>query len=341
MSGLRQLREVQGLTQVELAQLAGVSRQLLGAAESGRNLPAVDAALRIAAALGVSVEEAFGGTPAALQPVRLVDEATTGTPLRVARVGEMRIAIPLGDLTGRGFFVLADGVASEEGVRLLPGAQVDGLVVAGCDPALGIAEALLTRHGRNRLIAVYQSTGRAVRLLAEGLVHGVLVHGPDGALPAAPVPVRRWRLAAWQVGIAFAPELGHPSLEAFATGAIELAQREETAASQQALLRALRQLREEPSAAGPLVAGHLEGARRTTITRAAAVSIEPAAQAFQLGFLPLETHVVDLWIDERWHDHGGIGPLIELLRSARFRDRVSLVGSYDLSGAGTELEQAA
>jgi transcriptional regulator with XRE-family HTH domain len=339
MSQLRKLREAHGLTQAELARLAGVSRQLIGAAESGRHLPAVDAAIRIAAALDVSVEEAFAGTRSALAPVQLLAEVTPGTPLRVARVGDVRIAIPLGDLSGRGFFSVADAVASREGVRVLPGAHIDGLVVAGCDPALGIAEALLSHLGPKRLIGLYQSTGRAIRLLRDGLVHGVLVHGPEDALPSAPIAVRRWRVASWQAGIAFAPELGHPTLEALVAGEIELAQREAAAASQQALVRALAQLGGTPPP-GPLVSGHLEGARHTAITRGAAVSMEPAADAFGLGFFPLETHVVELWIDRGWQDHGGVAPLIELLGLARFRDRVSVFGGYDLSGAGTALEAA-
>jgi transcriptional regulator with XRE-family HTH domain len=338
VSRLRELREAHDFSQAELARLAGVSRQLVSATESGRHFPAVDAALRLAAALGVSVEELFGGSDGGMGPVRLVDEAAAGTPLRVARVGDIRIAVPLGDPSGGGFFSVADAVAEENDVRLLPGAQLDGLVIAGCDPALGIAEALLAQHGGNRLIAVYQSTGRAIGLLSEGLVHGVLVHGPEGALPRPPVAVRRWRVGAWQAGIVFAPELGHPSLETLAAGDVELAQREETAASQQALRRALTEVHAEPPV-GPIVPGHLEGARRTVIGRGAAVSMEPAADAFHLGFLPLETHVVDLWIDERWHDHGGVPRLIELLRSARFRERVAAIGSYDLSQSGTELDE--
>ncbi|HZO62499.1 MAG TPA: helix-turn-helix domain-containing protein [Gaiellaceae bacterium] len=341
MVRLRELRQARGLSQAELAGLAGVSRQLVGAAESGRHFPAVDAALRIARALGASVEEVFGGAETEEEaPARLVDGAPPGAPLRVARVGGERVAVPLGDPGGRGFFSLPDGVAGEDGaVRVLPGAQLDGLVVAGCDPALGIAEALLGSHGANRLVAVYESTGRAVALLAERLVHGALVHGPEGALPEPPVPVRRWRVGAWQAGIAYAPALGHPSLEALTAGGIELAQRDETAASQQALRRALLGLHAEPPP-GPIVGGHLEAARRTSIGGGAAVSMEPAAEAFRVGFLPLETHVVDLWVDERWRDHAGVALLVDVLRSARFRERVAALGSYDLTDAGTELEPA-
>lgn len=337
MHRLRELREQQGMTQAELALAAGVSRQLVGAAESGKHLPTVDAALRLAESLGVAVEDVFGRRPRTTDPVRLAGTAAAGTPLRVARVGEARVAVPLGDLGGRGFFAVADGVVSEDGVRVLPGAEVDGLVVAGCDPALGIAESLLAHRRRNRTIALYQSTGSAIELLTQGLVHGVLVHGPEGALPTPPLPVRRWRVGAWQVGIAFAPELGRPSVERLVGGDVELAQREETAASQEALRRALAALG-APSPVGPIVEGHLDGARRTAITRGAAVSMEPAANVFGLGFSPLETHVVDLWIDARWEGHPGVGHLVELLGSEQFGSRVALVGSYDLSAAGVELE---
>jgi molybdate-binding protein len=66
--------------------------------------------------------------------------------------------------------------------------------------------------------------------------------------------------------------------------------------------------------------------------------MEPAANVFGLGFSPLETHVVDLWIDARWEGHPGVGHLVELLGSEQFGSRVALVGSYDLSAAGVELE---
>ena len=50
-SHLKQHRARLDLTQAELAMRAGVSRQLVGAAEVGRNLPRVDAAIALAAAL--------------------------------------------------------------------------------------------------------------------------------------------------------------------------------------------------------------------------------------------------------------------------------------------------
>ena len=61
-------RRVQlGLTQTELAASAGVSRQLVAAVEAGVNTPAVDAALRLAQALGCSAEDLFEAAPAPAQ----------------------------------------------------------------------------------------------------------------------------------------------------------------------------------------------------------------------------------------------------------------------------------
>ena len=54
----------------------------------------------------------------------------------------------------------------------------EGLVVAGCDPALGIAEALLLPLATRRLVGFSVSTGEALKALRAGNCHGALVHGP-------------------------------------------------------------------------------------------------------------------------------------------------------------------
>jgi putative transcriptional regulator len=52
-------RAVRDLTQAELAELAGVTRRSINAIETGRMVPSVLLALRIARALDVRVEELF------------------------------------------------------------------------------------------------------------------------------------------------------------------------------------------------------------------------------------------------------------------------------------------
>jgi len=57
---VRRRRRAQRLTQAELAAAVGVSRQTVIAVEQGDYAPSVHLALRIARALGATVEELFG-----------------------------------------------------------------------------------------------------------------------------------------------------------------------------------------------------------------------------------------------------------------------------------------
>src|SRR5260370_18478675 len=57
---LAQARTARSLTQTELARRAGISRQALGAIESGAYHPGVAIAIRIARELGTTVEALFG-----------------------------------------------------------------------------------------------------------------------------------------------------------------------------------------------------------------------------------------------------------------------------------------
>ena len=58
-SSLKQVRKAAGYTQAQLAQLRCVSRQTIIATERGDYAPSVYLALRIARALGTTVEEIF------------------------------------------------------------------------------------------------------------------------------------------------------------------------------------------------------------------------------------------------------------------------------------------
>ena len=56
-------RAMKDLTQAELAELAGITRVSVNAIEGGRMVPSVLLALRLAAALGVTVDELFRLAP--------------------------------------------------------------------------------------------------------------------------------------------------------------------------------------------------------------------------------------------------------------------------------------
>ena len=58
-NSLKVHRAVRDLTQADLAGLAGITRASVNAIEGGRMVPSVFLALKLAAALGVTVDELF------------------------------------------------------------------------------------------------------------------------------------------------------------------------------------------------------------------------------------------------------------------------------------------
>ncbi len=331
---LREHRLASGLTQTELAARAGVSRQLIAAVEAGRNTPAVDAALRLARALATTVEELFSA-PSPSIVAALGGRLRDGAGWRLGRVGDQLVAAELADhgIAGAGW-AKPDATSRSGSLQPLPAADPAGTVIAGCEPAFGIAERMLEGLGPRSLMAISAATEPALHALRRGRVHAAVVHGRTDALPAPPVAVSRWHIARWQVGLGVAPGVAGRSLEAVLANEIPIAQREPGAASQQAFERARLAAGGPKPAAGPIASGHLEAARLAATLGGAGVTNEAAARAFHLRFLPLEEHTVELWSAARWHEHPGIGALADLLTSAAFTERVGHYGGYDLTRCG-------
>jgi transcriptional regulator with XRE-family HTH domain len=339
-SGVRERRLASGLTQAELATRAGVSRQLVAAVEASRHAPAVDAALGIARALGTTVEILFapqrGKAIAALG-----GEPREGALLRLGRVDDVLVTTELADHGIAGtVWAKPDAVVEGGNVRLLPGAVPGGFVLAGCDPALGVAEALLAGLGPLSLLAISASTGAALDAMKAGRVHAAVVHGPVDRLPTPPVTVARWNLAKWHVGLAIAGRLRTHTLEAALRGNKPIVQQDSRAASQQALERAGRVSGIEVLPIGPRASSPVDAARLAHAMGVTGVTIEACALAFEMDFVPIEEHLVEIWVDERWLGHPGLAALGDILTSAAFTDRVSLFGGYDLGRCGQRVEAA-
>ncbi len=333
-SCLRERRLTLGLTQDELAARAGVSRQLVAAAEAGRNTPAVDAALAIARTLATSVEQLFGQTTSDVVSA-LGGQLPDGAPLKLGRVADQVVAAELADHGIAGAtWAKPDGVLRAGQLRLFPGTTPAATVLAGCDPALGIAEAMLSGFGPQSLLVIPAPTGTALQALGDGRIHAAVVHGPPRALPDPPVPVARYHLARWQVGLAFPIKVGDHTLEALLSGKLPLAQRDPAAASQQALERARTAAGIGAIPAGPHATGHLDAARIAATLAGAAITTEGAARAFGLHFLALEDHVVEIWTAVRWVDHPGMNALTDLISTAAFTERIAHFGGYDLTDCG-------
>ena len=324
-TNLRMLRETTGLTQTALAVRAGVSRQLVGAVEAGRHLPRVDAALALAAALAVNVDDLF------VADTRAVD-IVSGTPprdgtlVRAALVGE-RIVTAAARIGPDGWDV-ADGVV--EAGEFSPFDRTrQGPVLAGCEPGLELVERLL-REGGIGAVTVGASSASARAALAAGRVHGAVVHGA-GVLPAHEDAVCV-HIARWRVGLAAGKDATPGWSGDALAGRLAVVQREEGAGVQHAFENALEVA---GPVAGPRVGSHLEAARRAVLTGLPAVTIEPAALAVGATFHPLEVHQAQLLIAIDWIEEASVAAALDVLASRRFQDRLAAIGGYDLDGCGT------
>ena len=211
-------------------------------------------------------------------------------------------------------------------------------MLAGCDPAFGVAEGMLAGLGPRSLLAISAPTGVALRALEGDRVHAAVVHGLADELPKPGVPVVRWHVARWQVGLAVAPKHRGQSFEAVLRSNVPVAQRDPEAASQQAFERARIAAGVEGLPRAPLARGHIDAARIAAILDCAAVTTEGAARAFELRFFALEDHVVEVWVNERWLEHPGVNALGDLLATSAFTERVVHFGGYDLSHCGEHVQ---
>jgi molybdate-binding protein len=149
------------------------------------------------------------------------------------------------------------------------------------------------------------------------------------------VPIVRWHLARWQVGLGVSRQIHGSSIEAVLLSDVPVAQRDPAASSQRAFEQAIAHIGIAEAPRGPRAAGHIDAARLAATLSGAGVTTEAAARAFDLRFLSLEDHAVEIWLAERWRDHPATSALGELLRSTAFTERVGQFGGYDLASCGT------
>lgn len=330
---VRTLRLARGLTQAQLAELAAVSRQLVGAVEADRHLPRVDAAARLAAALSTTVEQLLA--PSTRDALGVLDAPAEGALVRIGRVGDQLVCVPAAG-SGEGW-ATADGQVHARAVQLFD-VERPAAVVAGCDPIIGLAARLLEATSGPRVVPVATSSARAVEALYAGRLHAAMVHGIEGELPSPPAAVRRIHVARWQVGLAAPAGLPGTWVEDALNGRVAVVQREAGAGSQAAFERACaaRTTTHVPID-GPVVAGHAEAAWRAASDHLVAVTIEPAARANGLAFHPLETHTSELWIAAGHTDNSLLHAFLDELTGERVHRRLAAIGGYDLDGAGTEV----
>src|SRR5262245_40103332 len=211
-----QHRQRRGWSQAHLAEQCGVSRTEISGIENDRLVPSVSVALRLAAILDTSVESLFSEATAAGPAVTWALPPADASDARVwrATVGERLLVYPV-EWTAAG--AIAHDSLVENGLIdvVAPGIQPDRtLVIAGCDPLVGlIVQTMAEQHGV-RVLPLLRSSAQAIDLLQRGLVHVAGLHLTDVNGHSANDRGVRDRLGAghclmhqlrWEAGIVLAP----------------------------------------------------------------------------------------------------------------------------------------
>jgi len=332
-SQLSQHRLRRSWSQAHLAQESGVSRAEISAIETGRLVPSVAVALRLAAAMGESVEAIFGGTPVSA-PLPWAWPPDTRDDHRVwrATVGGKLLAFPV-EPTAAGMIPHDGTIAGHRFEIVAPQARPERtLVIAGCDPLVGLLVQELSEHHGVRVLPLQRSSSEALDLLRRGLVQVAGVHWTDDRGHAANDEVVRAHLGTgysllhqlrWDAGIAVMPDRRERTASALLKANVRWVNREEGSAARHAFDRLLADGR-RPKGYGHVVHDHRSVAATVSSGWAeAGFCVRPAAAEVRLGFIPLQREAYELCVSESMLDDPRVMALGATLRSRRYRQLVS------------------
>jgi molybdate-binding protein/DNA-binding XRE family transcriptional regulator len=353
-NALAERRRALGLSQAELAASVGVSRQALSALEGGRSVPSTAVALRLARALDCTVESLFWLAEGPAVPVRVAGEPSSGRAI-VGRVEGRWVAHPLGP---DALHAAADAELRPDGrrtvARLLDDPERLGrrLLVAGCDPALGLLAATAARAGVE-LSWLPATSAAALALVARGEAHVAGAHLYDAETDEHNVPFVRatlpgracalLELASTEEGLVVAPgaRSGVGGVEDLVRGDVVIVNRPEGAGARGLLDRELARAGIAPASVRGYereLPGHEAVARAVASGSAdAGVATRAVALAHGLGFVPLHGERFDLVVPAGLLDYEPARRLVSVLNGAGFRRQLAAVAGYDTAGTGREV----
>jgi len=363
-NSVRSRRRALNLTQVELAQRSGLSRQALGAIEAGIYQPSVGAALGLARELGETVEKLFGGEH---EPegqhlsARWYDDICGGKLAGSARaaIGRVqgKIVVVPQKVASLSLNPTAGVVARQKGnhaevVTYNSSEEIDAcLLVAGCDPSSAfLADWLTRRHAPARLVPISCSNSRALGALVKSCAHVAGVHLKDkhedtynlesvrralGRRPAMVVTFARWELG---LALAEGNPLGILNVSDLAQPRVRIANRERGSGARALLDAALKNTGIRPDGIAGYrteFGGHLEIANAIASGLAdTGITLRIATHAYGLGFIPLQEERYDLVILASDAESAPVQAMLDALHSGRFAREISQFCDYDTRPMG-------
>lgn len=335
---LRERRVARGWRQQELADRAGISRASISAIEIGRLIPSAAAALALAAALDCRVEDLFelAGRPQ-MGPTWAWPSTTSPSRYWEADVGTRRLLYPyentqLGTLSH-------DGVAADGHLQPRIATPPSTLVMACCDPAVGLMARELAQVAGIRLLAFFRSSRQALALLKQGLVHVAGLHlsgsTEDGNVAAVRAELdgayRLVRVVRWDEGVVTTNDR-KARLPSIVRSRLNWIGREPGSGARQCMdelfgnRRAPRRLaRDHRGVAEAVRSGWAD----------AGVCLRLAAEEAGLRFLPVRQEAYDLCFAEVHESDPRIRALLAVLRSSTFRQTVDDLPGYNARDMGS------
>jgi molybdate-binding protein/transcriptional regulator with XRE-family HTH domain len=336
---LREFRLARGWSQEELANRAGLSRAGVSAIEIQRLIPSAAAALALARALGCRVEDLFSlDEEVASPPTWAWGPASESCRVVAAELAGKRLYFPV-EASEAG--VLAhDGVWHEGSLQWHPQASPSQtLVMACCDPAVGLLAAELARLRQIRLFVVPRSSRKALDLLRQGLVHVAGVHlsahdaagNADAARETLGAGFTLVRAAQWEEGIAVTPSRQVTSIRSALRAPLEWVGREPGSGARQCMDELFGR-RREPKHLARDHRGVADAIRSGFAD--AGVCLRYSSELAGLDFLSVRQEAYDICFSTEQLADPRIDALLEVLRSPQFRQLSGELPGYDTSQTG-------
>ncbi len=368
-------RKKQGLSQAELAERAGITRQAVYAIEANQYLPSTQISLQLAEILKCTVEELFNLSERehVVDAEFIGDELPQSKPMRVklSQVGTRMLARPmvgLGDILN--FVMPADGVivgerkngsrkkSKQVAVKLLHAREVieQSIVIAGCDPALFLAgEHVRKIHTLSGVTNWTMGSANALSALQRGEVHMAGLHLVDLKSGKCNIPyLKRHARNRDLIGVHFASwiqgfliQSGNPkrirTVQDLIKPGVRVINREVGAGARfflDALLDQVGISREAIKGYNNEVTSHLEVARHIRDGMAdIGIGVETAAHFFGLDFIPLQEERYDLIMRTNFlNTHPMASKFFDAVVSQPFRHEIEALGGYNLTEVGKMLE---
>jgi molybdate-binding protein/DNA-binding XRE family transcriptional regulator len=366
---LREKRQALGLSQKELADLAGVTRQAVSALESNHYSPATSVALQLARAMRCRVEDLFSlKSSGEIVEGELLGAMPRGTgPFRaqVTQIGHRLLVRPLvgtGELaslssTADGLIIGADARRSRVKIKLLKDRDAvrRKIVVGGCDPAMFLAGEHFRKDNQENLVPCLMGSSVAINALKRGEVHVAGIHQADESAGTWELPNLKNSLgdmdcivitfAHWEEG--FIVRQGNPKkirgVNDIAKPTVKIVNREKGSGARHLLdkqMRANAIIPKRVKGYGDEVFSHLDLASRIKSGLAdAGIGVQSVASICGLDFVPLQRERYDLVIPKiHYETLHGLRVLLDTIVSKPFRDELDALGGYDTRDTGKLVE---